>query len=321
MTELKPFLAPIAVAVVALAGLSSCQDTAFREGIEDKLTGSSAAALAEAGIDGADVSFVGRDGTVEAGTDAVASAAGAVVEGVEGVRVVTALGPDGEVEIGGAAGSDADGAASGDATAEAGAEASAEASEDAAADDPAGEDEASSDDGGSASGDEGSASDDDGSSDDGGAGDESGDAGSEDSGEEDSGSGDETEEPTAKEKKEAQEELEELVEIETITFVTDSARLTSEGAAVVRDAAELLEEHPNVTVRIEGHTDHVGATSYNRELSQDRAETVLDRLVRLGVDESRLTARGYGESDPVVENPRDLAELEKNRRVEFVVTD
>lgn len=294
MTELKPFIAPIAVAVVTLAGLTSCQDTGFREGIEAKLTDSSTAALAEAGIAGADVSFVGRDGTVEAATDAVASAAGAVVEDVEGVRVVTALGPGGEVGIGAAAGGlaagdDAEGTDGSDV-------ATSEHVTDPAkpADDGATEDETSGDE---------SSSDNDGSSDD------------------DAAADGDAEEPTAEEKEEAQKDLEDLVEIETITFVTDSARLTSKGAAVVREAASLLEDHPNVTVRIEGHTDHVGTAAYNRELSQDRAQTVLDRLVELGVDESRLTARGYGESDPVVESPRDLAELEKNRRVEFVVLD
>ena len=122
-------------------------------------------------------------------------------------------------------------------------------------------------------------------------------------------------EPTREEREEAQEDL---VEIPNITFVTDSARLTKDGLRVVREAAEVLEKHPEVEVRIEGHTDSLGTRAHNRELSERRADEVLDRLVALGVDSDRLSAKGYGESDPLVV-PRTFADLEKNRRVEFDV--
>ena len=122
-------------------------------------------------------------------------------------------------------------------------------------------------------------------------------------------------EPTREEREQAQEDL---VEIPNITFVTDSARLTKDGRAVVREAAEVLEEHPEVEVRIEGHTDSVGTRSDNQQLSERRAEEVVDRLVELGVDRDRLTSKGFGESNPLVV-PRTFADLEKNRRVEFDV--
>lgn len=126
---------------------------------------------------------------------------------------------------------------------------------------------------------------------------------------------DEPREPTREEREQAQEDL---VEIPNITFVTDSARLTKDGRRVVRDAAEVLEDHPEVEVRIEGHTDSVGTPSHNQRLSERRADEVLDRLVELGIDRDRLTAKGFGESDPLVV-PRTFADLEKNRRVEFNV--
>lgn len=122
-------------------------------------------------------------------------------------------------------------------------------------------------------------------------------------------------EPTRQEREEAQEDL---VEIPNITFVTDSAKLTKNGRAVVREAAEVLAEHPEVEVRIEGHTDSRGTSAANKQLSERRADEVLDRLVELGVDEDRLTAKGYGESDPLVV-PKTFADLETNRRVEFNV--
>jgi outer membrane protein OmpA-like peptidoglycan-associated protein len=122
-------------------------------------------------------------------------------------------------------------------------------------------------------------------------------------------------EPTRAEREKAQEDL---VEIPNITFVTDSARLTKDGRTVVREAAEVLGEHPEVEVRIEGHTDSVGTPRHNQRLSERRAAEVLDELVELGVGRDRLTSRGYGESEPLVV-PRTFADLEKNRRVEFVV--
>jgi outer membrane protein OmpA-like peptidoglycan-associated protein len=124
-------------------------------------------------------------------------------------------------------------------------------------------------------------------------------------------------EPTRREREKAQEDL---VEIPNITFVTDSARLTRDGRRVVRDAAEVLAEHPEVDVRIEGHTDSVGTRAHNQRLSERRADRVLDRLVELGVDPDRLSSRGFGESDPLVV-PRTFADRETNRRVEFVVLD
>lgn len=123
--------------------------------------------------------------------------------------------------------------------------------------------------------------------------------------------------PTRQEREKAQGDL---VEIPNITFATDSARPTKDGRRVVREAADVLEEHSEVEVRIEGHTDSRGSEAHNRRLSERRADEVLDRLVKLGVDRGRLTSKGLGESDPLVV-PKTFADLEKNRRVELIVLD
>src|SRR5690606_4085114 len=109
MKKLRLFLAPIIVAIVALIGLASCQGSTFRESIEGKLTASSAAALAAAGIDDAVVWFAGRDATVEAGNEAIAVAAEDVVQDVEGVRFVRSLVPDDVADPGEVAAADAEG--------------------------------------------------------------------------------------------------------------------------------------------------------------------------------------------------------------------
>lgn len=304
MTKSRPFVAPIVVAAATLIGLASCQGSAFRESIEDRLTDSSVAALTAAGIDDVEVWFSGRDATVEAGADSVAAAAGDVVADVDGVRFVRPVGPDGEVDPGtpdAATGevTPADTTASAGATdPEAGGTAEDSSAHDASDDAGAGDAEA-----------------DDGEAPEGTAGDE--DAGSsDDSG--DPSDDDKPAEATAEEEKKAQDDL---VKIPNITFTTpDSARLTDDGKKVVRHAADVLAKHPAVQVRIDGHTDHVGSAEHNEKLSQRRADVVMERLIDLGIDPDRLTAKGFGESDPVIEHAENMKELGKNRRVEFTVT-
>lgn len=84
----------------------------------------------------------------------------------------------------------------------------------------------------------------------------------------------------------------------------------------------VLEEIPNVLVELSSHTDSKGEDEYNKELSQKRAESVVDYLIKKGIDKNRLIAKGYGEEKPIApnENP-DGSDNElgrdKNRRTEF----
>lgn len=284
--NLRSVLPPVIVAVLGLGALSGVQDTGFREGIEADLTERAESALAAAGLDGVDVEVTGRDADVTAATDIDALLATEVVSDVEGVRTAAAFGPNGPVsgDIGPAEASltenDPEPTASEDTTpVDTTVDMSDEASPSPEASDVP-----------------------------------SGDA-STDPEKDESGDDEPERKPTDEEREEAQEDL---VEIPNITFVTDSAKLTKNGRAVVREAAEVLADHPEVEVRIEGHTDSRGTWAANKELSERRADEVLDRLVDLGIDEDRLTAKGYGESDPLVV-PKTFADLETNRRVEFIV--
>lgn len=281
--NLKTVLPPVIVAVIGLGALSGVQDTGFRERIESDLTERAQGALSAVGLDGVDVEVTGRDADVTARSDADALAAADVVRAVEGIRVAEAYGPDGP------------------------ASADAGPAEDAAS--PSVSEETAAGDASDAASPEAVASP--------AATDTSSDAGSADDAEDrtDGKKGDDERRPTREEREEAQEDL---VEIPNITFVTDSAQLTKHGRQVVRGAAEVLQEHPDVEVRIEGHTDSVGTDAHNRRLSERRADEVLDRLVSLGVERDRLTSKGFGEEDPLVV-PRTFADLEKNRRVEFIV--
>ena len=86
--------------------------------------------------------------------------------------------------------------------------------------------------------------------------------------------------------------------IDNIFYEYDKATLTAESAASLDELVGLLELNPNVTIELGSHCDSRGGESYNLRLSQARAESVVEYLVKNGVDKERLTATGYGESAP-----------------------
>ena len=101
-----------------------------------------------------------------------------------------------------------------------------------------------------------------------------------------------------------------------VNFGFDSAEIDAASEGVLDVAAEQLNGCPNVAVRVQGHTDSIGTEAYNQGLSERRAESVRSHLIGRGVPASRLTAVGYGESQPIASN--DTAEGRAlNRRVEL----
>ena len=101
-----------------------------------------------------------------------------------------------------------------------------------------------------------------------------------------------------------------------VNFAFDSAKIDAASEGVLDVAADTLKECPNVAVRVEGNTDSVGTDAYNQGLSERRANSVLNHLTGRGVPASRLTAVGFGESQPIASN--DTAEGRAlNRRVEL----
>jgi outer membrane protein OmpA-like peptidoglycan-associated protein len=107
--------------------------------------------------------------------------------------------------------------------------------------------------------------------------------------------------------------------LDPIHFRNAGARILRRSHRVLDDIAGLLRAHPGiVVVRVEGHTDDRGDGDANRELSQRRAEAVVDYLVQHGISESRLQALGLGETRPIQPNSTDRGRA-ANRRVDFVI--
>ncbi len=112
-----------------------------------------------------------------------------------------------------------------------------------------------------------------------------------------------------------------LVTLEPIYFVFGKATLQERSTPVLLDVAKVMREHRELLrIRIEGHTDDVGADRRNLVLSKRRAEAVYQFLVGQGISPARLNFRGFGESEPLVPNTSD-ENRSRNRRVEFIILD
>jgi OOP family OmpA-OmpF porin len=101
-----------------------------------------------------------------------------------------------------------------------------------------------------------------------------------------------------------------------INFDFDKAKIKPEFEGVLDAGADVLKENPGVHVQVAGYTDSVGTDAYNQGLSERRANAVKDYLASHGVDASRLTAVGFGESNPVADN-KTADGRAQNRRVEL----
>lgn len=104
-----------------------------------------------------------------------------------------------------------------------------------------------------------------------------------------------------------------------IHFHFGTSYLRKESLEVLQTFIKILEDNPAITIEIAGHSDDEGPDDYNLSLSQERAESIAAFMVNAGIDKSRLTARGYGETKPVDPGITKAAKA-RNRRVEFVVT-
>ena len=108
------------------------------------------------------------------------------------------------------------------------------------------------------------------------------------------------------------------VVLQNIQFEYNSSALTEDSQTGIQMLAEFLQRNADLKVELAGHTDNVGSESYNLKLSAERAESVRNALIDKGIDANRLTAKGYGASQPIV--PNDTEEHRAlNRRTEMII--
>jgi uncharacterized repeat protein (TIGR01451 family) len=101
-------------------------------------------------------------------------------------------------------------------------------------------------------------------------------------------------------------------------FVVDSTVLTPQAKSLLSQAAEIMREHPDEIIQIQGHTDSVGSSEHNLVLSEGRAQSAFDYLVDvLGLEPDRFVVKGFGEDAPIASNDTEPGR-EMNRRVEIV---
>ncbi|WP_448550212.1 peptidoglycan-associated lipoprotein Pal [Thalassotalea fusca] len=119
------------------------------------------------------------------------------------------------------------------------------------------------------------------------------------------------------EEQKRKQELERLRSEHIVYFGFDKSSVDSEFTAILDAHAKFLNENPNVTVLIEGHTDLRGTPEYNIALGERRAKAVATYLETLGVASSQLSVVSYGEEKPMV-NDRTESAFAKNRRAVLV---
>ncbi|MCG5054825.1 MAG: OmpA family protein [Myxococcales bacterium] len=107
--------------------------------------------------------------------------------------------------------------------------------------------------------------------------------------------------------------------LERVEFDYNKASIRPESDPLLAAVARVLKQHPELTkLRVEGHTDSRGSASYNRKLSQARAESVVQWFVGQGLDPGRFVAEGFGEDKPIDTNKTE-AGRQTNRRVQFII--
>lgn len=124
-------------------------------------------------------------------------------------------------------------------------------------------------------------------------------------------------------------EVGQSIVLRNIFFDLDKYSLRPESVNELERLLKLLNENPTMHIEISGHTDTRGSAEHNQELSHNRAKAVVDYLVAHGIDASRLTYAGYGETKPIIsdaeiakmKSPTEREEAhQQNRRTEFKIT-
>lgn len=106
--------------------------------------------------------------------------------------------------------------------------------------------------------------------------------------------------------------------VKGILFETGKSEIRPKSFRVLNQAVEIFKKYPSIRIEIQGHTDNRGRESYNQQLSEARADAVREYLVAQGIEEDRITSKGFGPSTPVASNKSSSGRAQ-NRRIEFQI--
>ncbi|KAA9035882.1 OmpA family protein [Ginsengibacter hankyongi] len=113
-------------------------------------------------------------------------------------------------------------------------------------------------------------------------------------------------------------EVGQVVRLNNVFFDFDKWDLRPESFIELNRVVKLLNENPSIEIEMSAHTDSRGSDEYNFKLSDNRARSVMEYIISKGIDSSRITSHGYGETKPVATNDTDEGR-QLNRRVEFKI--
>lgn len=108
--------------------------------------------------------------------------------------------------------------------------------------------------------------------------------------------------------------------LENVTFDYNSSNLNPSSFPSLKKLLQLLNQKPDISIKIIGHTDNIGNEPYNKKLSEDRAKAIYDYLITNNISPTRLSYQGKGSMQPMASNDTD-AGRQLNRRVEYEVID
>ncbi len=112
-----------------------------------------------------------------------------------------------------------------------------------------------------------------------------------------------------------------VVRMNNIFFDFDKYELKEESFPELNRVANFMKTNGDLSIMVSGHTDNIGTEEYNFQLSEKRANSVVEYLISQGVASNRLSSEGFGKSKPVVSNDDEIDGRELNRRVEFKIQD
>ena len=108
--------------------------------------------------------------------------------------------------------------------------------------------------------------------------------------------------------------------LDNIYYDLDKSDIREDAAIELDKLIVILRDNPNISIELSSHTDDRASVDYNQNLSQRRAESAVSYILSKGIDDNRITARGYGESQLIILNAETEDEHQINRRTEFKVT-